>query len=196
MAPVPETRRLLPAAERLASIERAAARAFGRSGFSQTSMTDVAAEAGVTKVLVYRHVDSKAGLYRSIVERVSDTLRQEFAEALADDAADPATVAHLSTARLDPDGYRLLFQHAEREPEFAGYAGEIMAIIVDVADMAFGAHVAPHLRKWATEVTFRWLVQAVLTWLDHGTPAHDDEFVATTSAGLASFVAQLTGVPR
>jgi len=197
MAPTAEPRKLLPAAERLESIELAAARAFCRTGFSATSMADVALEAGVTKVLVYRHVNGKAGLYRSILERVSTTLRSEFTAALAADAPDPATTAHLTTARLDPDGYRLLFGHAEREPEFADYAGEIMAIIVDVADMAFGSHIAPHLRKWATELTFRWLVQSILTWLEHGDPAHDDEFVTHTSAGLTALVAQLTGAsPR
>ncbi|MEM7140922.1 MAG: TetR/AcrR family transcriptional regulator [Actinomycetota bacterium] len=192
-----DPRRLLPAAERLDSIERAAARAFGRTGYAQTSMADVAIEAGVTKVLVYRHVDSKGGLYRSILERVSTELRDAFTDALATDVADPATVAHLTTARRDPDGYRLLFQHAEREPEFAAYAGEIMALIVDVADMAFGDLVEPHLRTWTTEVSFRWLVQAVLTWLEHGEPAHDDEFVETTSSALGAFITQLTGVsPR
>lgn len=192
MSPTAKPRTLLPAAERLDSIEQAAARAFGRTGFARTSMADVAEEAGVTKVLVYRHVDSKDGLYRSILERISTELRNEFTAALASDVTDPATIAHLRTARRDPDGYRLLFQHAEREPEFAAYAGEIMAVIVEVADMAFGADVAPHLRTWATELTFRWLVQAVLTWLEHGDPTNDDEFVATTSTALTAFVAQLT----
>jgi len=195
MAPS-DNRRLLPAAERLESIERAAARAFGRTGYAQTSMADVAAEAGVTKVLVYRHVDGKAGLYRSILERVSATLRDEFTAALSTDVADPATTAHLTTARIDPDGYRLLFVHAEREPEFAAYAGALMAVIVDVADMAFGANVAPHLRRWATELTFRWLVQSVLTWIEHGDQDHDDEFVTHTAAGLAALVTQLTGAQR
>jgi len=193
MAPLDSTRKLLPAAERLDSIERAAARAFGRTGFSQTSMTEVALEAGVTKVLVYRHVAGKAGLYRSILERVSTTLRDEFTAALASDVADPATTAHLATARIDPDGYRLLFVHAEREPEFAAYAGEIMTVIVDVADMAFGDQVAPHLRRWATDLTFRWLVQSILTWIEHGHEDHDDEFVSHTSAALTALVVQLTG---
>lgn len=182
------SRRLLPAAERLDSIERAAARAFGRTGYAQTSMADVADEAGVTKVIVYRHVDGKAGLYRSILERVSTRLRERFIEALADDRPDPAIVAHLATARDDPDGYRLLFLHAEREQEFAAYAGEIMTIIVDVADMAFGAALEPRFRGWATELSFRWLVQAVLTWLEHGDPVHDDDFVARTSCALTSFI--------
>lgn len=195
MAPT-DTRRLLPAAERLDSIERAAARAFGRAGFSQTSMADVAAAAGVTKVLIYRHVDSKDALYRSILERVSTALREEFTSALAADVDDPATVAHLATARRDPEAYRLLFQHAEREPEFSAYAGEIMALIVDVADMAFGGEVPAHLRKWSTELTFRWLVQAVLTWLEHGDSERDDEFVATTSRALSALITQLTEGPR
>lgn len=194
MSTAAKTRTLLPAAERLDSIERAAARAFCRTGFAGTSMADVAAEAGVTKVLVYRHVDSKNGLYRSVLARVSTTLREEFAAALRGDVPDPATVAHLATARRDPDGYRLLFRHAQHEPEFAEYAAGVNAVIVGVADRAFGADVAPHLRRWAVEVTFRWLVQAVLAWLDHGRADHDAEFVAHTTAGLAALIVDLTGV--
>ena len=152
------TRKLLPRAERQASIEQAAARAFGRTGFAATSMDDVAAEAGVTKVLVYRHVDSKEGLYRSILEQVSTRLRDEFTEAIGCRAPDPATTAHLATARADPDGYRLLFVHAQSEPEFATYAREIMAIIAAVADNAFG-HAAPvGMRRWTTDLSVRYLI--------------------------------------
>ncbi|MGH9248879.1 MAG: helix-turn-helix domain-containing protein [Acidimicrobiales bacterium] len=41
----------------------AAARAFARGGFAATGLDDVAAEAGVSRVLTYRHFDSKEQLY-------------------------------------------------------------------------------------------------------------------------------------
>ncbi|MDH4171004.1 MAG: TetR/AcrR family transcriptional regulator [Acidimicrobiia bacterium] len=185
------TRKLLPRAERQEAIHQAAARAFGRTGFAATSMEEVAAEAGVTKVLVYRHVESKESLYRSVLEQTSASLRQEYLAAAAESMPDAAIVAHLATARADPDGYRLLFVHAEREPEFAGYAAEIMGLLVAVADELFGQVVPSHLRHWATRLTTTMLVHAVLGWMESGDAAHDAEFRQRTAAGLAAFVGQI-----
>jgi AcrR family transcriptional regulator len=193
--PVSTTRRLLPRAERQEAIEQAAARAFGRTGFAATSMDDVASEAGVTKVLVYRHVESKDSLYRSVLERTSALLRQEFVNAGSQSMPEASILAHLATARQDPDGYRLLFLHAEREPEFAAYASEIREVLVSVADELFGAAVAPHLRAWSTRVITTMLVDAVVEWLDSGDQAHDDEFRKRTAAALTAFVAQLLATP-
>lgn len=187
------TRRLLPRAERQLVIEQAAARAFVRTGFAATSMDDVAAEAGVTKVLVYRHVDSKEGLYRSILERVSTQLREEFSAAVQADVEDPATVAHLATARHDPDGYRLLFLHAEREPAFADYAAELMTLIVAVADEIFGEAVPSRLRTWSTHFTVAMLVRGVLTWLEFGDPADDEHFRSRMSASVVASVIEIIG---
>src|SRR3954454_11733847 len=62
-------RQLLARPERQAAILRGAAAAFAQSGFAATSMEDVAAACGVTKLIVYRHFDSKEELYRTILER-------------------------------------------------------------------------------------------------------------------------------
>ncbi|MDH3705842.1 MAG: TetR/AcrR family transcriptional regulator, partial [Acidimicrobiia bacterium] len=154
------TRKLLPRAERQEAIGQAAARAFVRTGFAATSMDDVAAEAEVTKVLIYRHVESKEALYRSVLERTSDELRHQFEQSRTATLPDAAIVAHLATARLDPDGYRLLFVHAEREPNFAGYAADIMELLVAMADELFGELVPAHLRPWCTRVSLTMLVDA------------------------------------
>ena len=52
-------RRLLARADRAASILRAAARAFARAGYAGTSMDDIATAAGVSKLMLYRHFNSK-----------------------------------------------------------------------------------------------------------------------------------------
>ena len=51
-------------------------------GLAATSMDDVAAEAGVTRLIVYRNFESKEGLYRAVLERVATRLRDEFVAGL------------------------------------------------------------------------------------------------------------------
>ena len=63
--------RRLPRTERREQILTAATRAFARSGFAATSLDAVAAEAGVTHVILYRHFASKADLYRSVLNRTT-----------------------------------------------------------------------------------------------------------------------------
>ena len=176
-------RQLLKREDRLESVLQAAATAFARAGYDGTLMTDVASEAGVSKVIVYRHVESKDELYRRVLERVSLRVN-EIWEELSGDGRRRAVLAHLRVAREDPDGYRLLFSHAAREPDFAGYASEVRTGAERLADLAFGERFDPALRVWAVRTYVDHLVDAVLRWLDDGEPDHDDLFVSRATAGL------------
>ena len=78
------TNRTSAPAGRLRRIERrdqilaAATRAFARGGFVVTGLDDIAAEAGISRVVLYRHFESKADLYRAVLERtrsrIADTV--------------------------------------------------------------------------------------------------------------------------
>ena len=70
--------RAAPRAERQAAILQGAAAAFARSGYAATSMEEIAAASGITKLIVYRHFDSKEALYRAVLQRVFDRLAEEF----------------------------------------------------------------------------------------------------------------------
>jgi AcrR family transcriptional regulator len=59
-APAPGRR--LRRAERREQILAAATEAFAAAGFAATSLDDVAAQAGVSRAILYRHFDSKNGL--------------------------------------------------------------------------------------------------------------------------------------
>lgn len=179
------TRQLLPRGERQAQVLRAAARAFARSGYVSTSMEDVSAEAGVTKLIVYRHFDSKEELYRAVLTRVSERLETEFLAGLASDEPGFAVPALLTVAREDPDGFRLLWVHAAREPQFADFAADARAGAVTAADELVGVDLgdAPD-RPWVDRMIASYVVESVLAWLDQGDPARDAEFVAEANAGL------------
>jgi AcrR family transcriptional regulator len=64
----------LPEAERRALIVEVAGSLFGERGYDATRLDDVAAAAGVTKPIVYRHFDSKRDLYLALLDRHRDDL--------------------------------------------------------------------------------------------------------------------------
>jgi AcrR family transcriptional regulator len=166
-----------------------AATAFAHAGYAATSMEDVAAAAGVTKLIVYRHFSSKEELYRTVITQVALRLKAQFESALADCHGmyrpGIATRAMLASARENPDGFRLLTRHAMREPEFAGVARQFVAGASAVADATIGTLIPdPTIKAWAGEVIVDYLVQGVLSWLDVGDPERDDEFVRLATRGL------------
>jgi AcrR family transcriptional regulator len=175
----PAPRQLLNRAERSATILHGAAEAFARSGFADTSMEDVAAATGVSRLIVYRHFASKEDLYRAVLERVSTRLTEEFVGGIErHERRGVGALSLLTVAREDPNAFVLLWRHAAREPQFAGYAAEQRAASVAAARALVMNDVGDEtLARWASEAFVGWLVEAVLAWLDHGDPARDDEFL-------------------
>ncbi|HTA36488.1 MAG TPA: TetR/AcrR family transcriptional regulator [Solirubrobacteraceae bacterium] len=68
------SRRRLPAAQRRALIEQAAARLFAQRGFRETTVAQICAAAGVSKPMLYRHFESKQELQMRLLERRRDEL--------------------------------------------------------------------------------------------------------------------------
>jgi AcrR family transcriptional regulator len=185
------TRTLLPRAERQETILRGAASAFAHSGYAATSMEDVAAASGITKLIVYRHFDSKEDLYRAVLERVSDRLADEFLTRMSRaDRRGIGARSMLVVAREDPDGFSLLFRHAVREPQFAEYAHSHRERAL-LASRTLLQPFLGHDRKllaWGTETIVSYMVEAVLHWLEFGDPQRDDEMVELTTSGLHALV--------
>lgn len=180
----PEPRKLLAREDRRAQILGAAAAAFARAGFASTSMSEVAREAGVTRVLLYRHFDSKEALYRAVLDDALDGLGDAWDARPPGGLASAAVRAHLVAARANPDAYRLLWRHADTEPAFSGHAQQVRDLLVAVADEAVGVELGPDLRSWATSTLVTSIVEATLAWLDTGDPAHDEMYIDAASGGL------------
>jgi AcrR family transcriptional regulator len=185
MVEVP-ARRLLRRDERRASILHGAAAAFAGSGFAATSMEDVAEACGVTKLIVYRHFDSKEELYRAILQRVFDQQAEELVRGLEHPSRSGLGARTLLTvAREDPAAFTLLWRHAPREAQFAAYANELRSMAVAaVRDLMGISSDDPVFDTWTAEVVIGWLVEAVLTWLEVGDATRDDEAIAWITDGL------------
>ena len=179
-------RQLLARPERQASILRGAASAFAQSGFAATSMEDVAAACEVSKLLLYRHFESKEELYRTILERVFHRMGEELEAGLRQpDLRGVGARTILTVAREDPDGFVLLWRHAAREPQFAEYAHDQRELAVAaVRELMALKSVDETMDHWSAESAFGWLIETVLTWLEFGEPERDEEFVERATDAL------------
>lgn len=167
MATVAANRRM-PRAERREQILDAATRAFASAGFSGTGLDDVADEAGVTRVILYRHFESKADLYRAVLDRACARLTQTVG---ADDFDDTAIPSLVRAAAADPDGFRLLFRYAAREPEFRDVIESMSAASTEVTHRNLTS-VLPDgpWTDWAARLLPTLTTEAVIAWLDAGQP--------------------------
>lgn len=123
MEATPRTR-LVPA-ERRELIVRAALRHFGHHGYAATRLDDIAAAAGVTKPVVYRHFDSKKDLYIVLLRRHEVAL-PTFIERASADVGTGATPEQLLRASLagwldyveeNSDSWLVIFRDKTGDPD-------------------------------------------------------------------------------
>lgn len=171
MAAEPETVRRMPRAERREQILDAGTRAFARTGYTATGLDEVAAEAGITRVLLYRHFDSKGDMYRAVLDRACARLGTTVGSGDYDEGSLPALIR---SAADDPDGFRLLFRHASREPEFRDVVDGIRSASAEVTRKELAAMIpdGPWL-DWAVQLVPAVTLEAVIAWLDAGQPDPD-----------------------
>jgi AcrR family transcriptional regulator len=160
--------RRLPRGERREQIIAAATRAFARAGFAATNLDDIADEAGISRAILYRHFDSKTGLYQAVLDYACRRLTTatgagEFTEASVDGL--------LRAAAEDPAGFRLLFQHAAREPEFRQVMDQFQTDMTTITRQHLTATIPnQEWAGWAARLVPTVAIAAVTAWLDAGQP--------------------------
>jgi AcrR family transcriptional regulator len=166
----PEPPRRLPRAQRREQILTAATEAFARSGFAATSLDDIAAQAGITRVILYRHFDSKTELYQAVLDRMCARLEAHVDEPVGG-FTDTSIDGLLDAAAESPAGFRLLFHHAVREPEFSERIEKFRADITAAAYLQISAFIADEaLARWASQLAPVVAIEAITAWLDTGQP--------------------------
>jgi AcrR family transcriptional regulator len=112
-------RRRLPAAERRLLILEAALRALAANGYEGAAMDEIAAGAGISKAVVYDHVDSKQELYSHLLDAIRDEVMRTVHAALrapGDDGADRVQAAADAVYRYveeQPEASRLLLRELQ-----------------------------------------------------------------------------------
>lgn len=173
-ATIPERRRM-PTAERRASILRAAGPLFARDGYAGTRLDDVAAAAGVTKPILYRHFASKKALYVALLDKHEADL-PTFFERVAGVAADLESEAlvrlilehWLDYVRENRHAWAMLFRDASGDDELRDRrravsvrAREVMAAFVG-GDRVPADQVEP-----TAEMLTSGLAGLALWWIDN-----------------------------
>ncbi|MDT3399470.1 TetR family transcriptional regulator [Streptomyces sp. B1866] len=128
------------------------------------SMNAIAAEAGITKPILYRHFGDKGGLYRALAARHTDALLAALRAALdapagRRDRVEATLDTYLAAIETQPQVYRFLMHPAEDDQEGRPTEGGF-----DV-----GRHSAPLLRRIGEE-----LATVVIERLDLG-PDGDEQ---------------------
>jgi AcrR family transcriptional regulator len=161
----------MPRAQRREQILGAATRAFASAGFTNTGLDVIAAEAGVTPVILYRHFASKADLYRAVLESCGARLQEVVG---ADDFDDTTIPALLRAASEDPAAFRLLFRYAPREPEFRDVIETSRLTATEITDRYLADVADDRWRSWAAALLPTLTTDAVIAWLDAGQPDPDE----------------------
>ncbi|GGS83444.1 TetR family transcriptional regulator [Planobispora rosea] len=171
-------------------------------------MAAIAAEAGITKPILYRHFGDKSGLYQALANRhvrtVVDLLRQQFEQTGTDlrGRARSTITAYLDMIAANLSLYRFLFHRAGAEDSrthsqmtaivrsLGEELGEVIAAASDGLDPV-RAQVLGHAFVGMVQATGDW-------WLEH--PEVDrtevvESLVGVIVAAMSSATAPLTG-PR
>lgn len=135
--------------QRRRQLLEAADRVVLRDG-PKASMNAIAAEAGITKPILYRHFGDKGGLYRALAKRHTDALLSALKAALDAPADRRARVeatldTYLAAIEARPQVYRFLMHPADGGADAADHQPPEQGFDV-------GRHSAPLLRRLGEEL--------------------------------------------
>jgi AcrR family transcriptional regulator len=190
----------LPRAERERLILDVAHARFAAHGFAAVTMEDVAADAGVTKPLLYAYFGNKERLYLACMERAGEAMFATVGAAVSD-ATSPAGAlrrglhAFFAFVDEDRDAWRVLFDETlpsggEIADRVAGYRERLLALVAqtNLARLPEQRRAAAKTEVEATSVALLGAAEALARWwLRTGAmPAADaaDLLIATAEPGL------------
>ena len=151
-------------------------------------MDDVATAAGVSRLIVYRHFESKEELYDVVVAETAAMLVDAL-HASSDTPGYAAVRALLTVARADRNGFTLLWQHSTREPQFAAHAdGFRTPAVTFVRGLLTNAGVSADRLDWAADTLLSFAIAAVTHWVEHEPIERDHEFLALMAQSVPPMI--------
>jgi AcrR family transcriptional regulator len=167
-------RQRLPVAERRAVIVEAAGRLFGERGYEATRLDEIAAAAGVTKPIVYRHFDSKRDLYLALLDRHRDDLAGFVASIPAEGSTEQRlrSVLEVWLDYVEARSYawKMLFRDTGGGPEIAARRREVharaRAVLVELIRSLAATPVPRRELEPLAELMSMGMAALVLWWIE------------------------------
>jgi AcrR family transcriptional regulator len=174
MATAPRKR--LGSDRRRAVIEDAAARLFAQRGYAGTRLNDIAAAAGVTKPMLYRHFESKKALHLALLAKHRDELLARIAESAGADGPLSRRLpvildAWFGYVEENPYAWRMLFRDTTGDPEIQAFHLELhasaRALNVALIEASQELSAAPHEVEPLAELVRSATTGLALWWQEH-----------------------------
>jgi AcrR family transcriptional regulator len=155
-------------------IVEAAGRLFGEHGYDATRLDEIAAAAGVTKPILYRHFDSKRELYLALLERHRTDL-STFVPAMPSEGSLEERLRALLDLWLDyveahAYSWRMLFRDSGGGPEVVAFRREVhaeaRAVLADMIRTLAGRSIPPRQREPLAELMSMGMAALVLWWIE------------------------------
>ncbi len=173
----------LTGAERRIQLMNVAREVFASRGYEAAALEEVAAQAGVSKPIVYEHFGSKEGLHAAVVQAEMDALVQRVSEGIWHGTPrqrfEAGVMAFLTYARDEPAGFSVLTRDspsASARPGLTRVIDDLAHRVGDVfqnefARAGFNAKVAPIYANaivgMVTQVGHWWAAEKNPFSLDH-----------------------------
>lgn len=169
-------------AERREAFMRVAAGVFRERGLAGATMEQVAAAAGVTKVVLYRRFPSKDALILAIFAEAIRRMKLQDAKPWTGYGGGMRRA--LAAARSFEDGFILLVRHGDQHPAYrASHAmlrqrtGLRLRSLLWYPDKPPPAAERPALLELSLEPMISFCNDALAYWVEKGDPAKDELFV-------------------
>ena len=167
-------RQRLPVGQRRELVLEAAGRLFGERGYERTRLDDIAAAAGVTKPIVYRHFDSKRDLYLALLDRHRDDLAGFVASMPTEGTPEERLRGVLETwldyVEARAYAWKMLFRDTGGGPEIAARRREVharaRAVLVDLIRSLAAAPVPRRELEPLAELMSMGMAALVLWWVE------------------------------
>jgi len=191
-------RRRIPAAERREVVLRAAAGLFGQHGYAGTRLDEVAAAAGVTKPIVYRHFESKKALYLALLAKHEQDLPtfvagfQDELAGLSEEDLVRAILSHwFDYVRKNSHAWLMLFRDSSGDAEIQAsrlqVSARARAVMATFVAARAGDRIPADQIEPTAELLRSGLAGLALWWIDNPeTPKGDVLDVAVRLSAAAA----------